>query len=340
MILQEIHCPYCHSSEKKRHATYEVKSGETRTIYACTACAKLFSETKSTALEGLKTNLDTITKVLHSLNDGQSINAVCRVFGISKNTVRSWLNKFSNLKETLLLYSICQRFITQVIEGDELYTKVKKNTTAAKSEGWTIVLMDRASRFVWDLQCGEKDKKLFINAMEVVAQVIENTNEVSLFTDGERRYGNMLFEICHELIRTGKRGRPAKTFVKNLVVRVKNKGSQLHKTGPKKKKYQATKPEHPETTLSPEDKEIHANHLEAFNSGLRRKLSCYRRKTNTYAKNTVRLQIRLNVHWIFHNFICKHYTTKQVPSVAQGITEQALSVADFFRIQVFEKKTA
>ncbi|MBL1352563.1 MAG: hypothetical protein COA61_004395 [Zetaproteobacteria bacterium] len=141
-------------------------------------------------------------------------------------------------------------------------------------------------------------------------------------------------EICHEVIRTGKRGRPAKTLVENVIVRVKNKGAQAHKKGPKREKYQAPQPEHPATTLSPENHEIHANHLEAFNSALRRKLSCYRRRTNTYAKDTERLQTRLNVHSVFHNFICKHFTTKKVPAVGLGIVEKGFSIADMFRIQV------
>jgi hypothetical protein len=45
-----------------------------------------------------------------------------------------------------------------VIEGDELYTKVKKNVLPDDSRGWTIVLMERASRFIWFMECGKKDK--------------------------------------------------------------------------------------------------------------------------------------------------------------------------------------
>ena len=47
-----------------------------------------------------------------------------------------------------------------------------------------------------------------------------------MFTDGERRYGNLLFEICQEVLRTGKPGRPKKTLPKGVKVRIKNKGSQ------------------------------------------------------------------------------------------------------------------
>jgi len=208
MPLSTRHCPHCSSTEHKIHSKYTVKSGENRLIYRCQSCSKLFSETKNTPLEGLRTNVNEIVLVIKSLNDGMSINAASRTFGFSKNTIKSWLKRLASVKETLLLYALCQKFILQFIEGDEVYTKVGKNTPASESKGWTIVLMERATRFIWDLQCGKKDRELFMNAISILVQVIENSEELALVTDGERRYGNILFELCHETIRTGKRGRP------------------------------------------------------------------------------------------------------------------------------------
>jgi len=179
----------------------------------------------------------------------------------------------------------------------------RKNKPPSESIGVTIVLMDRASRFIWELSCGEKETALFENAMATLLQVIEQTDDVSLVTDGERRYGNMLFDICQEVIRTGKKGRPKTTLEQGVKVRVKNKGSQAHKTGPKRPKYQAPQPEHPKTKQNLEDKDIHANHLEAFNSALRRRMAAYRRKTNTYAKEHLFLQNRLDAYWVLHNFV-------------------------------------
>jgi len=64
----------------------------------------------------------------------------------------------------------------------------------------SIVLMDRASRFIWELSCGDSAPALFETARATLVQVIEKTNDLSLVTDGERRYGNLLFDIwkpCH-----------------------------------------------------------------------------------------------------------------------------------------------
>ena len=83
--------------------------------------------------------------------------------------------------------------------------------------------LERASRFIWALECGKRDERLFKNAMRILLKVIRKTDDLTLLTDGERRYGNILFEICYELLKTGKRGRPRKTLKKGVKVRLKNR---------------------------------------------------------------------------------------------------------------------
>ena len=124
-----------------------------------------------------------------------------------------------------------------------------------------------------------------------------------------------------------------KVLPQGVKVRVKNKGSQSKKRGPKRPKYQAPQTEHPDTQQDLEHSDIHANHIEAFNAALRRRCAAFRRRTNTYAKKKKRLQNRLDVHWIEHNFILKHFTTHQVPAVAMGILEQGLTLENIFFIQ-------
>lgn len=277
-------CPSCDSQAVKPHTQYTVQTGEARMIYYCPKCGEYFSQTSATPLAGLRTPLSRIQLILDALNDGMGVNAVCRTFHVSKNTVADWTERLAGLKETLLLYALSHRFLQQLIEGDEIYTKVNANGPAPESEGGTLVLMERASRFMWELQCGEKDRALFEQTMQRLVEVIQQTGDLSLVTDGERRYGNVLFELCRQVVRTGQRGRPKTTLPEGVRVRVKNKGSQAHKRGRKRPRYQAPQPEHPATPSTLAETEIHANHLEAFNASLRRRLACYRRKTNTYAK--------------------------------------------------------
>jgi transposase-like protein len=333
MLPISIRCPICDSENLKVHTTYPVHRGDRRSIYYCSACDCFFSETYDTPLAGLRTPLSRIQQILDALNDGMGVNAVCRTFKVSKNTLADWNVRLSGLKEPLLLYALCRRFLHQLIEGDELYTKINQNVPPPDAEGWTSVLMERASRFLWELQCGPKHRTLFEKAMKTLAQIIAQTDDLTLVTDGERRYGALLFELCRQVLRTGKRGRPKITLPKGVRVRIKNKGSQTHKRGRKRPKYEAPQPEHPDTIQNVEPAMIHANHLEAFNSALRRRLACYRRKTNTYSKHTPALQCRLDVYWLLHNFVRTHFTTRQVPAVALGILDQGLSLQELFQMR-------
>ena len=218
------------------------------------------------------------------------LNAAARTFDKAKNTILAWERKFRDLHQVLFLYALVHEFLALVIEGDEAYTKVQKNVSPEQSSGWTILLMDRASRFIWELDCGKKDRKLFKKAIKSLDKIARQTHDLSIFTDGERRYGNMLFEICYELVNNGKPGRPKKTFKKGVHCRIKNKGSQAHKKGRKRPKYQSPWREHPDTVRTIAETDIHANHTEAFWSALRRTWATCRRKTKMYAKATAGLQ--------------------------------------------------
>jgi hypothetical protein len=156
-----------------------------------------------TPIAGLRTPLSRIIEGLKVRTEGQGLNATARVFGVSKKSIIDWEWRLSELKLTLLLYGLMHQFLSLVVEGDEFYTKVHHNTPTGDSEGWTMVLMERSSRFLWELNCGSKDEQLFEAALSRLCEVMQQTQDLTLFSDGERRYGKILFAICHEVIHTG-----------------------------------------------------------------------------------------------------------------------------------------
>lgn len=318
-------CSKCGSASNRVYSHYQTKSNGKRLLYQCRDCGAFYSETTQTFLFNLKTPLSKIAMVLNSRTEGMSFNATCRVHHISPHTLRSWEQKFADLKKTLSLYSISQSFLSLIVEGDELYTRVNSNKPQELSEGWTILLLERSSRFIFELNCGEKDRSLFLKAIEAFVELIKGSDNVALLTDGERRYSAILFEICHELLKTGKPGRPKKVLPEGVQVKLKNKGNQSHKRGPKREKYQTPKSEHPGTTNRIDEKAIHANHTEAQNASFRRKLSPYRRRTNTYAKTKQGLQRVLDAYWCIHNFVREHFTLKTTPAVKLGIIEKPMT---------------
>ncbi|MDX8380369.1 MAG: hypothetical protein R8K48_10100 [Gallionella sp.] len=226
----------------------------------------------------------------------------------------------------MILYAMCHKFSRLTFEEDELYTVVNKRGEAGDSEGWTAVIMERSSRFIADQRCGKKDKEMFQAIMGPVATYIENSQDLTFLSDGERRYENTLFELCAEKLLSGNRGRPPKVLPLGVKLRLKNKGDLNSKPGPKRPKYEAPKRAHPDTVQDLKSEDIQAHPLEAKNAAMRRKNSAFRRRTNTYAKNTTGLQRTLDVHQIIPNFVRIHWTTGVAPVVALGVVKGALSL--------------
>ena len=95
----------------------------------------------------------------------------------------------------MILYAVCHEFIRLTFEGDELYTVVNERVQASDSKGWTAVIMERTSRFIIEQRCGEKNKDMFRSVMKTIADYIGQSDDVTFLSDGERRYGNLLFEL-------------------------------------------------------------------------------------------------------------------------------------------------
>lgn len=319
-------CPTCGSQHLKNHRTYETVHNGCRQLHECEDCQTVFSETYGTPMKNIKTEISKIASVIRVRSEGIGQRAAGRCFGIHKNTVADWENRFAEQKAPLMLYTVCHEFIKLTFEGDELYTVVGKRGEAMDSEGWTTLVMERASRFIIEQRCGEKNEEMFRSVMTTVAAYIEQSDDVTFLSDGERRYGNLLFELCAEALHDGKRGRPPKTLPLGVKVRVKNKGSQDAENP--RPKYEAPQREHPDTEQLLDDSDIHANHVEAQNAALRRRNSAFRRRTNTYAKCKKGLQRTLDVHQIIHNFVRRHWTTGVVPAVAMGVFAEEFSLED------------
>jgi len=81
MKLSQEDCPYCGSKEIKTLCFYSTKNNGQRPLRKCDQCEKTFSITRNTPLEGLRTNLNIIIKVIIARFEGMAFNATMRHAG-------------------------------------------------------------------------------------------------------------------------------------------------------------------------------------------------------------------------------------------------------------------
>lgn len=165
-------------------------------------------------------------------------------------------------------------------------------------------------------------------------QWCEASDFIRWFTDGERRYGKELWKLASVYLpghETTEAFPFRKVWREGLEVAIKIKGSQG------RARVEWLKQEHPFTAIS-DVAEVHANHVEAFNSALRRRATAYRRRQNHYAKVVEGLQRALNVQRLIHNWVRPHgrFTQKKTtPAMAMGFIDRPLAISEILNSRSF-----
>lgn len=182
-------------------------------------------------------------------------------------------------------------------------------------------------------QAGIKDKHLFSNGVQAAWEWMKACDGIRWFTDGERRYGQELWNLASVYLKTGDYHPDyghRKVWREGLEVAMKIKGSQGNR------RVEWVKIEHPFTAISPEC-EVHANHNEAQNAALRRRCSAYRRRQNLYAKNLSGLQRVLNVQRLIHNWVRPHWGLgkQTTPAMKMGFCSRPLSTLELLNSRGF-----
>lgn len=194
------------------------------------------------------------------------------------------------------------------------------------SEGWTISFIERESRYWIEATAGIKDAQLFEAGVKRAWEWAEASDGIRWFTDGERRYGNALWKLASMTLPTRYTTSAypyRKVWREGLEVAMKIKGSQGQP------RVVWVKQAHPFTAISAK-REIHANHVEAFNSALRRRATAYRRRQNHYAKKVEGLQRALNVQRLLHNWVRPHWGLDKTttPAMTMGFIQRPVTIAE------------
>lgn len=202
------------------------------------------------------------------------------------------------------------------------------------SEGWTISFIERESRYWIEASAGLKDAQLFKQGVQRAWQWAEPSDGIRWFTDGERRYGKELWKLASVYLPSSVTSEAypyRKVWREGLEVAMKIKGSQGNR------RVEWLKQEHPFTAMSSKS-EVHANHVEAFNSALRRRATAYRRRQNHYAKQIKGLQRALNMQRLIHNWVRPHGSLgkRTTPAMKMGFIDRPIKISEILVSRGFE----
>jgi hypothetical protein len=193
--------------------------------------------------------------------------------------------------------------------------------------------MERESRYWFVGLAGKRENILFEKGMQQLWDWAKPAQFIRLFTDGEYRYSNYLWPLAHAFLKPDEVSSSyhrRKVWRQGLEVACKVKGSQG--TPRRVWRYRT----HPYTAISP-DKDVHANHQEAFNASLRRRCSAYRRRQNLYAKRQDALQRTLTVQQMIHNWVRVHFSLPKntTPAMKMGFIERPVSLYEMLTCRGF-----
>lgn len=120
-----MNCPYCNhvagKNGKDKHA-----DGKVIQTYLCKVCDKRFNERTATPMARLRTPVATVSKVLKVRTEGLGVRATGRACDVSHSTIIRWEQRVASKEADWSPSAPKDADIT--VEGDELYTRVKRNS--------------------------------------------------------------------------------------------------------------------------------------------------------------------------------------------------------------------
>jgi IS1 family transposase len=266
-----------------------------------------------------KLDRKTRAQILHLLCEGQSIRAVTRLTGASKNTVAKLLvsagHACAAYQDKTLRNLSCKR-----VQVDEIWSfvyakasNVEKAKAAPERAGdvwtWTAICADTKLLVSWLLADRSTNA-----AVEFVTDLRGRlANRVQLTSDGHKPYLEAVDEAFGEDV--------------DYAMLVKHYG-----TPPQSEtRYSpaiCTGAEKRPKIGNPDAKHISTSYVERSNLTMRMHMRRFTRLTNAFSKKVENHAAAIALHTMYYNFIRIHQTLKVTPAMAAGVTDKLWEMDD------------
>ncbi len=270
------------------------------------------------------------SRILHMLCEGQSIRAITRVMGTSKNTVAKLL---SDAGEVCAQYQdqALRNLTSKRIQVDEIWSFTyakQKNVAAAKAapEGagdtWTWTAIDADTKLVMSWLVGGRDSEYAMGFMDDLSRRL--ANRVQLTSDGHRAYletveGAFGGDIDYAMLIKLYGASPDSA---------KGRYSPAERTGARKERIEG----------NPDIKHVSTSFAERQNLTMRMHMRRFTRLTNGLSKKVEAHANALALHFMYYNFVRIHSSLRMTPAMAAGVTGKLWEIGDI--VALIEAKEA
>jgi IS1 family transposase len=273
---------------------------------------------------------ETRARILHLLCEGQSIRAVTRLTGASKNTVTKLVVDAGHAC-TAYQDRVLRNLPTKRVQVDEIWNFVYakadhvKDAKAAPADAgdvWTWTAIDADTKLLVSWLVADRSGESACVFLEDLSDRL--ANRIQLTSDGHRAYilgvedafGDdidyaMLQKIYGDEPRGERRYSPARCL------------------GAKKR----------EITGNPDPAHISTSYAERQNLTMRMHIRRFTRLTNAFSKKVENHACAVALHSMYYNFVRLHQTLKVSPAMAAGVTDRLWEMADVVdMLDAFEAK--
>jgi IS1 family transposase len=263
-------------------------------------------------------------QILHLLCEGQSIRAVTRLTGVSKNTVTKLLIDAG--KACMAYHDANVRNVeAKRVQVDEIWSFTyakQKNVATAKTapdgagDTWTWTALDADSKLMITYFVGGRDGECAMWFMDDLRSRL--ANRVQLTSDGHKAYleaveGAFGGDIDYAQLVKLYGAAPENT---------KGRYSPAECTGAKKRSVEG----------DPDPNHISTSYVERNNLTMRMHMRRFTRLTNAFSKKIENHAYAVALHVMYYNFVRIHSTLRMTPAMAAGVSDRLWEIGDIVKL--------
>lgn len=331
MNPQDVFCPNldCPSRGLLGQGNIRVHSYPQRR-YRCTTCNKTFAATKGTPLYRLRSDEETVARVVTLLAYGCPPAAIVAAFGLCGRTVAAWQKRAgAHCHQVHHSKALSEPQDLRYVQADEVRVRLQRRRVV-----WMAMALCVPTRlWLGGVLSGRRDRSL-IRALAAKVKACARFAPLLLVSDGFSAYISAWKKAFRTPLRTGKRGRPAllawPEVVIGQVLKIKDKGAVrgVLQTVAQGSLTQVL-------ALLPSEQGLNTVYIERLNATFRARLAGLVRRTRSLLRQEETLQAGMYLVGTVYNFCTPHQSLSgQTPAQAAGLTNHCWSVTELLDYRV------